>query len=89
MCSGAKGSVERLKKVVPDVAKREGVGVGALANYMAFRLSWQNINWWGAAANLQIKDADPWATARDIFVERFPFVFESEIDRQLLDRALH
>lgn len=84
----AKGSVERLKKVVPDVAKHENVGVGALANYMAFRLSWQNINWWGAAANLQTKDTDPWATTRDVFVERFPSDFESNLDQHLLDRAL-
>ena len=85
----ARGSVERLKKVVPDVAKRENLGVGALANYMAFRLSWQNINWWGAAANLQEEDGDPWTTTRDVFLERFPFFFESDLDRHLLDRVLH
>jgi hypothetical protein len=90
VCVGAaRGSVERLKLVVPAVAARHGVGVGALANYMAFRLSWQGINWWGAAANLQAEDSDPWAIARDVFIERFPFKFDSEIDRQLLDRALN
>ena len=52
----ARGSVERLKSVVPDVAGRFGVDSGALANYLAFRLSWQGINWWGAAANLQRDD---------------------------------
>ena len=85
----AKGSVERLKSVVPKLAAQEGVDAGALANYLAFRLSWQGINWWGAAANLQSGDDDPWAVARDVFIERFPFKFESDIDRQLLDRALH
>ena len=85
----AAGSVERLKSVVPKVAQQEGVDVGALANYLAFRLSWQGVNWWGAAANLQSDDKDPWTVARDVFVERFPFKFESDIDRQLLDRALH
>lgn len=85
----ANGSVERLKSIVPKLAAQEGVEVGSLANYLAFRLSWQGINWWGAAANLQSGDDDPWAVARDVFVERFPFKFESEIDRQLLDRALH
>ena len=84
----ARNSVERLKSVVPNVAKHEQVGVGALANYMAFRLSLQNINWWGAAANLQQQDTDPWTTARDVFVERFPFVFEDELDQHLLNRAL-
>jgi transcriptional regulator with XRE-family HTH domain len=84
----AQNSVRRLKRIVPDVAEKEGVAVGALANYLAFRLSWQNINWWGAAANLQTDDADPWTTARDVFLERFPFEIDSELDRQLLERAL-
>lgn len=84
----AQNSVERLKRVVPEIARNEGVAVGSLANYLAFRLSWQNINWWGAAANLQTDDADPWTTARDVFFERFPFQFDSELDRQLLERAL-
>jgi transcriptional regulator with XRE-family HTH domain len=88
-CVQAAGSaVERLKAVVPQIASREGVDVGSLANYMAFRLSWQNINWWGAAANLQAQNTDPWATVRDVFIERFPFIFECDLDRQLLQRAL-
>lgn len=84
----AKGSVERLKEVVPQVAEKNGVSTAALANYMAFRLSWQNINWWGTAANLQKDDADPYVIARDVFLERFPFKIEAEVDRQLLERAL-
>jgi transcriptional regulator with XRE-family HTH domain len=85
--TAARGSVERLKRVVPAIAKRHDIDVGSLANYMAFRLSWQGINWWGAAANLQNGKGDPWAIARDIFLERFPFAIETEIDRQLLERA--
>ncbi len=85
----ARGSLERLKSVLPTVAERNGVAVGALANYMAFRLSWQGENWWGAAANLQATDSDPWAIARDVFVERFPYFIDNELDRQLLDRAMH
>jgi transcriptional regulator with XRE-family HTH domain len=86
--TAAQNSIERLKRVVPDVADNAGVSVGALANYLAFRLSWQNINWWGAAANLQTDDSDPWKTARDVFVERFPFEIDNDLDRQLLERAL-
>jgi transcriptional regulator with XRE-family HTH domain len=85
----AKGSVERLKGVVPTVATQNKIEVGALANYMAFRLSWQGVNWWGVAANLQAGDGDPWTIARDVFVERFPYEVDNELDRQLLDRALH
>lgn len=84
----ARNSVERLKSIVPTIAAKNRVSVGALANYLAFRLSWQGVNWWGAAANLQSEDGDPWAIARDVFVERFPFEIENELDRHLLDRAL-
>ncbi|RBP05026.1 helix-turn-helix protein [Roseiarcus fermentans] len=85
----ARKSVERLKSVVPSIAEKNGVSVGGLANYLAFRLSWQGVNWWGAAANLQADDSDPWKIARDVFVERFPYDIDNELDRQLLDRALH
>jgi transcriptional regulator with XRE-family HTH domain/Zn-dependent peptidase ImmA (M78 family) len=85
----ARKSVEQLKSVVPTIAAKNGVSVGALANYLAFRLSWQGVNWWGTAANLQADNSDPWTIARDVFVERFPYDIDNELDRQLLDRALH
>lgn len=85
----ARKSVERLKSVVPAIAAKSGVSVGALANYLAFRLSWQGVNWWGTAANLQADGDDPWMIARDVFVERFPYDIDNKLDRQLLDRALH
>lgn len=84
----ARGAIERLKNVVPTIAAKNGISVGGLANYLAFRLSWQGLNWWGTAANLQADDGDPWTTARDVFVERFPYDIDNELDRQLLDRAL-
>ena len=85
----ARSSVPRLQRVVRQVASTRGVSVGALANYLAFRLSWQGLNWWGAAANLQREDGDPWTVARDVFVERYPYRVDEEIDRSLLDRALN
>ena len=85
----ARKSLERLKGVLPTIAAKNGVSTGALANYLAFRLSWQGVNWWGTAANLQGDDSDPWTIARDVFVERFPYDIDNDLDRQLLDRALH
>ena len=84
----AKGSVERLKRVVPSVASKEGVDASALANYMAFRLSLQKINWWGAATNLQGSDDDPWATCRDALVSRADLGSLNPLDRELLNQAL-
>ena len=65
------------------------MSVGALANYLAFRLSWDGFNWWGTAANLQRGSGDPWKIARDVFMERHPYRIDDEIDRALLDRALN
>lgn len=84
----AKGSIERLKKVVPKVADREGVAVGALANYIAYRLSLQNENWWPAATNLQTGDLDPWQVARDVLLEKINFETLNDVDQTLLIRAL-
>lgn len=84
----AKGSVERLKSVVPQVASSEHVDVSALANYLAFRLSMQGINWWGAATNLQSNDDDPWIVCRDILIERCDLSALNPMDRELLNQAL-
>jgi hypothetical protein len=84
----AQGSVERLKTAVPRVARQEHVPVDALANYMAFRLSLQGINWWGAATNLQVAGPDPWQTARDILLEQVNFDCLNDVDRELILRAL-
>jgi hypothetical protein len=85
----ARNSVERLKSVVRTVARREGVESDALANYMAYRLSFQGIDWWGAAANLQAgKPGEPWRIARDFLLERISLERLDPVDRNLLRRAL-
>ncbi len=81
----ANNTVPRLQQVAREVAKEQG---GALASHLAFRLSCQGLNWWGAAANLQREDEDPWVVARDVLVEQHPYRIEDEIDRSLLDHAL-
>lgn len=89
MCvEAAGGRVERLKGVVPMVAESEGIEVGALVNYMAFRLSLQDINWWGTAANLQTNDANPWEIARDFLVPKLELHRLNVADRQILLQAL-
>ena len=89
MCVQAAGkAVERLKLAVPQVAKRENVAVDALANYMAFRLSLQNINWWGTATKLQDVAKEPWQFARDTLLRHINFGSLNEIDRNLLQQAI-
>jgi transcriptional regulator with XRE-family HTH domain len=84
----AKNSVERLKAVVPMIAEQENVPVDSLANYMAFRLSLQGLNWWGTANNLQVPNMAPWQIARDFLLERANFDSLNEVDRNLLLQAL-
>lgn len=84
----AKGRVESLKGVVPRIAKKAGVSVDALANYMAFRLSLQGINWWGTATNLQVYGGSLECTPRELFLEQAQLGVLNPIDRNLLMRAL-
>lgn len=84
----ASGNIEWLKNVVPQVAKREGVSTAALANYMAFRLSLQGRNWWGAATNLQNGGTDPWRVARDRALAHLDLTNLDDIERSVLLRAL-
>lgn len=84
----AGGRVERLKTVVPGIAANAGVEVDALANYLAFRLSLQNINWWGTAANLQSVGVSPARIARDVLAPHLKWSLLGELDQSLLRLAL-
>jgi cytidylate kinase len=86
--AAAHGSVERLKGVVPRIARQNGVTVDALANYLAFRLSLQGINWWGTATNLQEDDSAMMCSPRDLLLSRARLARLNPIDRDLLLRAL-
>ncbi len=81
------GLIPRFKATVEAVAAREGVSAASLANYIAFRLSLQAQNWWGAASNLQ-PDGDPWTITRDAFLLRCDLSQVNLTDRELLTRAL-
>ena len=84
----ADNRIERLKRIVPEVASEEAVDVGALANYLAFRLSLQGENWWGAAANLQGGDHEPFEIVRNELLRRVKLSLLADIDRDLLVKAL-
>lgn len=82
------GKLERLKSSLPKVASSHGVNVADLANYMAWRLSMQGENWWGAASNLQPPGADPWLAARDELLSRIDPSHLDATDQSILTRAL-
>jgi transcriptional regulator with XRE-family HTH domain len=82
------GQIEMLQGVVPKVAQEAGVPADSLAEYLAYRLTQQGLNWWGAATNLQGRTGNPWRVARDIALEWIDFSRLNPIDRQLLSFAL-
>ncbi|HEX3426398.1 MAG TPA: XRE family transcriptional regulator [Acidimicrobiales bacterium] len=84
----ARGKVEYLKVAVRRVAARSGVETADLANYLAYRLSLQNINWWGTATNLQSGEGDPWVVAREQFFRCSDLRALNVLDRGLLSQAL-
>lgn len=68
----AGSELTRFKRKVVEVAQRENVEAGALANHLAYLLTiQQGINWWGAATNLQTQDTDPYAIALRVLEENF------------------
>lgn len=79
---------ERMSRAVETVARESDVSVGALANYVAFRLAAEGINWWGSAAKLQADDSDPWSMARDVLLARMDLAGLDEVSRALLIQAL-
>lgn len=83
------GDLRRFKRAVQEVAEAEGADLALLANYLAYRLSFQGENWWGTAANLQPTGEQPLALARDTFFERFDFSSLDERELELLTLALH
>lgn len=84
----AHGTLPRLKAVVPQVANQAHVAVEVLANYMAYRLSLQGQDWWGAATNLEKQGPDPWPIARDLLLAQLNLGRLNEVERNLVVQAL-
>jgi transcriptional regulator with XRE-family HTH domain len=85
--SVAQGSVERLKAVLPRVARQAEVAPDILAGYLAFQLSAEGVNWWGTAASFQEHEM-PWRTAVDELLTRLDFAALDQVDRAALLDAL-
>lgn len=86
--AAARGKLQLLKQAVHDVARREGVAVDLLSNYLAYRLSIQGEKWWSTATALQPAGQNPWQVARDVFLENARLGDLAEPDRELLVSAL-
>ena len=80
--------VPQMKAAVQKVAAREGVAVDVLANYLAYRMAQEDQDWWGTATALQDATANPWETARDVFLESVELHRLDRLDRDLFTKAL-
>lgn len=84
----AKWDIKNLSKSVAQVAKKEKIREDFLANYMAFRLSFQGENWWSSAIKMQLKDPHPFTIATHFLKEKIQMKKLSPIDFNLLSVAL-
>jgi len=84
----ARNDLRMLKSVVPQVAKQHDVPADALANYLAYRLSLQNENWWGTANNLQVDSPSPLQMARKEFHRRVQLQILNAEERAILAKAV-
>ncbi|TCC39361.1 helix-turn-helix domain-containing protein [Kribbella sindirgiensis] len=83
----ANGSVQRLKSVVRDVAMQAEVPPDILANYLAYRLGEQRINWWGTASTFQ-ESASSWRIVTDELIPLLDIGSLDAVDREILIDAL-
>jgi transcriptional regulator with XRE-family HTH domain len=83
----SRGSIELLKRTVPEVAQAAAVPVDVLANYVAYQLSAQGTNWWPTAATFQLVGT-PWRTVTDMLIEHLDFTILNSVERAALLDAL-
>ena len=81
-------SLPRLKQEVIRLAGEKDVEADALANYMAWRLSKEGEDWWGAAAGLQDDSNRAFTLAREMLISRVDWTQLDNDDSALLKAAL-
>jgi ribosome-binding protein aMBF1 (putative translation factor)/Zn-dependent peptidase ImmA (M78 family) len=84
----AKNDLAKLKQAVKKIASEEKIPVDILANCVAYRLAQEGHDWWGPAENLQEHKTDIPEIVRDILLEYVNLDTISQLDLELLTRAL-
>ncbi len=84
----AKWDIRNLTNAVVQVAKKANLREDFLANYIAFRLSFQGENWWGSAKKMQITEPDPFTLTSDFLKRKIKMENLTPIDYNLLSAAL-
>ncbi|PFK65052.1 hypothetical protein COJ21_24865 [Priestia megaterium] len=82
------GRIKNMKSAVIRVATSHNIDAGSLANYVAFKLSKMEVQWWGAAQNIQVK-SDPFTTTSAILEERIDIdEVDDSLNKEILQTAL-
>jgi len=85
----ANNRIENLKDAVVNISKKEGLGTDVFANYIAYRLSLQNDNWWGTANSLQVTDPDPYEIAIKYLKLNLKNNLANPVEANLLELAIN
>ena len=81
--------IENLRTAVNKVSREENIGEDVLANYLAYRLSLQNENWWPTANSLQITSPDPYEIAMKYLKKNLEDNINNPIEANLLAMAIN
>jgi Zn-dependent peptidase ImmA (M78 family)/DNA-binding Xre family transcriptional regulator len=84
----AQSKAAHLKQATKSIAQQQNVNLGILANYIAFRLYAEGIDWWGTAANLQDESEDAFQTVAAVFRKRFDTSRLSPEDSLIVETAI-
>lgn len=81
--------IENLRNAVNMVSQEENIGADIIANYLAYRLSLQNENWWSTANSLQVTNPDPYDIAIKYLKENLEDNINNPIEANLLTMAIN
>ncbi len=87
--SKADNQVEYLKNVIDTAANEFKIGSDFIANLIAFRLQFNQINWWGTASSFQTVSPPPFEVASSILKSETNLDSLNTIDRNLLTSAIN
>ena len=85
----ANWNLTKLSGAVEKVAKQKNLRTDSLANYLAFRLNFQNQNWWAQASKFQITTPSPYTIATNILKEKISMNKLNPIESNLLKMSMN
>jgi transcriptional regulator with XRE-family HTH domain/Zn-dependent peptidase ImmA (M78 family) len=76
-------SAPALKSTVIEVAEAVGISAGMLADFVAYRVSTDAVNWWPTAVAMHTADVDAWQVARSVLFAHVDLSRLDSLDRDI------